>query len=67
MTLSAWQRENLALTWVVRERPWEVEHEVIAQMEPPLNLAANAAHPFYSTVHDARARFREMARVTRGA
>lgn len=34
--LSAWQREQLLLTWCARERPWEIESEVIAQLTPPL-------------------------------
>jgi hypothetical protein len=61
--LSAWQRANLALTWAARQRPWEIEHEVIAQMQPPLNLASNATHPFYTSVRDARTRFRQRARA----
>jgi hypothetical protein len=32
--LSAWQREHLLLTWCARERPWEVESKVIAQLTP---------------------------------
>jgi hypothetical protein len=59
--LSAWQRSNLALTWTRRAEPWEIEHDVIARMQPPLNLAANASHPFHSAVHGARASFRRAA------
>lgn len=59
--LSAWQFEQLSLTWCVRARPWDVEHGVIAKMTPPLNSAGNAAHPFYTRVHDARAALRERA------
>ena len=59
--LSAWQGANLALTWAVRQRPWEVEADVIALMQPPLNLATNAAHSFHGTVREARAAFRQRA------
>ena len=59
--LSGWQRANLCLTWCVRARPWEVEDEVIALMQPPLNCAANDTHPFYPRVRDARAEFRRRA------
>jgi hypothetical protein len=59
--LSAWQRSNLALTWAIRAHPWEIEPDVIARMGPPLNLASNASHAFYSTVHGARASFRQAA------
>src|SRR6266540_7331103 len=38
--LSAWQREQLLLAWWARERPWEIEEEVIAQLGPPLNREA---------------------------
>jgi hypothetical protein len=57
-TLSAWQQEKLRLTWAVHDAPWSVEPIVIGRLEPPLNLAGNATHPFYDTVSSARARFR---------
>jgi hypothetical protein len=59
--LSDWQTDNLRLTWCMRARPWEIEDEVIALMQPPLNCAANALHPFYRRVRDARAEFRRRA------
>jgi hypothetical protein len=61
--LSAWQREHLFLTWCVRQRPWEIESEAIAQLGPPLNSAANAVHAFYPTARAARAEFRRRARA----
>lgn len=60
--LSVWQRQHLKLTWVEHNQPWLIEDEIIASLGPPLNLAGNASHPFYSTMRDARARFREAAR-----
>ncbi|MGH3029404.1 MAG: GIY-YIG nuclease family protein [Gaiellaceae bacterium] len=45
--LSAWQRDRLLLTWCARQRPWEIEEEVIGRLGPPLNSAGNAAHGFY--------------------
>ena len=59
--LRVWQFEHLSLTWCVRGRPWEVEGEVIALMEPPLNSAGNSAHPFHARVSSARATFRAAA------
>jgi hypothetical protein len=59
--LREWQFEHLWVTWCERERPWEVEDEAIALMQPPLNAAANQAHPFYATVTSARAAFRAAA------
>ena len=63
--LSTWQREHLLLTWCARERPWEIEAEVITQLTPPLNSAGNAAHAFYPVVRAARVEFRRRARAVR--
>jgi hypothetical protein len=65
--LSEWQREHLLLTWCPRQRPWEIEREVIAELGPPLNSAGNAAHAFYARVHAARAEFRRRAAHERRA
>jgi hypothetical protein len=58
---SAWQREQLLLTWCAREHPWEIEGEVIARLGPPLNSASNAAHGFHPRVRDGRAALRRLA------
>lgn len=60
--LREWQFDHLSLTWCERERPWEVEDDVIALMQPPLNCAANESHPFYPHVSAAREAFRAAAR-----
>jgi len=59
--LSAWQRAHLFLTWCEQPQPWRIEGDVIAAMQPPLNLAENREHPFYDTLHGARGRFRQTA------
>ena len=41
----------------------KTESEVIAQLGPPLNSAANSAHAFHPTVRAARAQFRRRARA----
>ncbi len=61
--VSGWQRQHLLLTWCARERPWEIEGQVIARLGPPLNSAANADHAFYPVVRAARAEFRTRARA----
>lgn len=61
--LRQWQFNHLSLTWCQRERPWEIEDAVIALMQPPLNSAANQAHPFYPRVSSARAAFRAAGRT----
>ena len=60
--LRQWQFDHLQLTWCERPRPWEIEGEVIALMQPSLNSAANQAHPYYAQVSSARAAFRNAAR-----
>ena len=59
--LREWQLDHLGLSWCVRERPWEVEGEVIVLMQPPLNSAGNRAHAFYPRVSSARSAFRAAA------
>ncbi|MDQ2807707.1 MAG: hypothetical protein M3Z04_12495 [Chloroflexota bacterium] len=46
--LSAWQRQHLGLTWATVADPWAVEAEIIAALQPPLNLKHNTTHPFYT-------------------
>lgn len=60
--LSEWQQANLALTWCEVPEPWTVEAAVIAEMSPPMNLAANGGHPFQATMSAARQGFRAAAR-----
>lgn len=62
--LRQWQSDHLSLTWCARERPWEIEHAVIALMQPPLNSAGNRGHPFYARVSSARAAFRAAGRAS---
>ena len=59
--LSAWQKDHLYLTWCVVEKPWTLEGEVIAEMQPPLNLSANYGHAFHQTLTEARRAFRQAA------
>ena len=59
--LRAWQQAYLRLTWATCEHPWELEEAIIARFQPPLNSADNAAHPFSSTLAEARRRYREAA------
>jgi hypothetical protein len=60
-SLSGWQATHLRLTWCVCADPWTIEHQVIQKMQPPLNLAANAQHPFHRTLTEARRALRAAA------
>jgi hypothetical protein len=59
--LSAWQAENLRISWCVVAQPWLLEPGVIDAMQPPLNLASNGSHPFHETLSRARRSLREAA------
>ena len=62
MQLGRWQHQHLCLTWHVAPKPWLLEGAVIAKLRPPLNLAANQDHEFYSTLSDARRQLQLAAR-----
>jgi hypothetical protein len=55
--LTRWMTDNLGLSVVPRERPWEVEHGVITTLSPPLNIQGGT-HPFRVEVQAARSRLR---------
>jgi hypothetical protein len=54
--LSAWMAEDAYVSWVVCDRPWELEDELIAELDLPLNLQGNSHNQFHSTLTGARAR-----------
>ena len=54
--LSAWMAENAYVSWVVRDRPWELEDELIATVDLPLNLQGNPHNRFHSVLIGVRAR-----------
>jgi hypothetical protein len=60
--LGRWQHQHLRLTWHAAPTPWLLECAVIAKLRPPLNLAANEDHAFYSTLSAARRRLQQAAR-----
>ena len=62
LRLSEWMAERLQLTWAEHPQPWTVEAQVIAELEPPLNQADNAAHPLHPVVREARQKWRNDAR-----
>ena len=54
--LSAWMSENAFVSWVIRERPWELEHDLLGAVDLPLNLEGNIGHRFHPELTQARAR-----------
>jgi hypothetical protein len=53
--LAAWMAENAYVSWVVRDRPWELEDELIATLDLPLNLQGNALNQFHPVLTGVRA------------
>ena len=53
--LSAWMADNAFVSWVIRERPWELEDELIAAVDLPLNLEGNSRNPFHPILTQTRA------------
>jgi hypothetical protein len=39
-------REHARVTWIVHERPWEVEPEIVRRLRVPLNITHNAHDAF---------------------
>lgn len=61
--LSAWMAENAFVSWVVRTRPWELEDQLIQELDLPLNLRDNSRNRFHQTLTEARARCLADARA----
>jgi GIY-YIG catalytic domain len=53
--LSAWMAENAFVSWVVRERPWELQDDLIAAVDLPLNLEGNSHNRLHQVLTQARA------------
>jgi hypothetical protein len=61
--LSGWMARNAKVSWVVRERPWELEDELIGRLDLPLNLKGNRRNKYHSALTEARARCLAQARA----
>jgi hypothetical protein len=61
--LSTWMEENAFVSWVARARAWELEDQLIQELDLPLNLQDNSGHPFHQTLTEARARCLARARA----
>jgi hypothetical protein len=54
--LSAWMSQNAFVSWLIYERPWKLEHDLITTVDLPLNLESNTAHRFHPELTQVRAR-----------
>lgn len=59
--LSEWMAENAYVTWAIVERPWEIEDQLICQLNLPLNLKGNKQHPFHPILSSVRKKCLQMA------
>jgi hypothetical protein len=60
-TLDAWMAENAYVSWIVRDRPWDLEDYLIAALDLPLNLEGNSRNRFYPVLKTARAKCKAQA------
>jgi hypothetical protein len=61
--LSNWMSENAYVSWIVHEKPWLVEDQVIKRLSLPLNLRDNERHPFHRTLTSIRRDLKRKARA----
>jgi hypothetical protein len=61
--LSAWMGENALVSWIVSDRPWELEDELLVSLDLPLNLEGNRRNRFHQTLTGVRARCVAQARA----
>jgi hypothetical protein len=53
--------QHARVVWMTTDNPWDVEDELIAGLNLPLNLQGNAHNSFYPTLTAARATARQRA------
>jgi len=59
--LSEWMAENAFVCWLEDPAPWDVEEELIAGYDLPLNLDQNRRNRFHPVLTDVRRRARQRA------
>ena len=60
--LSDWMSENAFVYWFEHPAPWEVEGQLILDLHPPLSLAENSHHSFYTELSQLRRQAKARAR-----
>ncbi|SMQ16373.1 hypothetical protein SAMN06272771_2735 [Streptomyces sp. Ag82_O1-12] len=61
-TLSQWMADNARVCWIEQSEPWDLESQLIAQLDLPLNLDQNRHNAFHSRLKEMRAQARQRAR-----
>ncbi|MEU6812983.1 GIY-YIG nuclease family protein [Streptomyces sp. NPDC046831] len=50
------------MCWIERSEPWDLEAQLIPQLDLPLNLDQNRHNTFHSSLKELRAQARQRAR-----
>lgn len=53
--LSTWMSRNAVVSWLLSDRPWDVEQALFTQCDLPLNLQDNSHNPFHEKLTAMRA------------
>ncbi|MFE7860028.1 GIY-YIG nuclease family protein [Streptomyces sp. NPDC057403] len=62
VTLSQWMADNARVCWIERSEPWDLESQLIQQLDLPLNLDQNRHNAFHGRLKELRAQARRLAR-----
>ena len=60
--LDAWMARNAKVVWAAVEKPWELERNLLASLQLPLNLRDNK-HPFVPTLQQVRKAAKDRAKL----
>ncbi|MGW7083801.1 GIY-YIG nuclease family protein [Streptomyces sp. NPDC054871] len=60
--LSEWMADNARVCWIEHSEPWNLESQLISQLDLPLNLDQNRHNAFHARLKDIRAHARQQAR-----
>ena len=61
LRLTAWMHQHLSLTWARHPQPRPLEAQLIAHLQPPLNVSGSTNTGYRTAVRQARAAFRASA------
>lgn len=61
-TLSQWMADNARVCWMEQDELWELESQLISQLDLPLNLDQNRHNAYYHRLKELRAQARQRAR-----
>jgi hypothetical protein len=60
--LTEWMAEHARVAWIIADRPWELEQQLIRTLVLPLNVDQNRHSPFHERLSQLRAAQRAHAR-----